>query len=76
MAQGIAGRDLARLEHGDHVDVGSADADREEAAPAGGVEVSHLIVHDVAAGLPKGLACRDFSRRLALELEEDSPCST
>src|SRR5262245_57317814 len=70
MAQRIAGRDLLRLEHGDHVGTGRADAHREEAAPASGVQVPHLIVHHVTARLPKCLACNDFSRRIALELEE------
>src|SRR4029077_14565099 len=72
MAQRIAGRDFLRLEHGDHVDAGRADAHRKEAAPAGGVQVPHLIVHHLTARLPKGLAGSNFGRRFALELKEDS----
>jgi len=39
VAQGIAGQDLSRLEHGDHVDARSADAHREEATPAVGIQI-------------------------------------
>lgn len=72
MAQGISRRDLLRLQHGDHVDAGSADAHRKEAAPAGGVQVPHLIVHHVAAWFPKSLTRSNFSGGLSLELKEDS----
>jgi len=71
MAQRITGRDLWRLEHGDHVDTGSADTHRKEAAPVIGVQVPHLIVHHLAARLPKSLARSKFSGCLSPELEED-----
>ena len=67
MAQPIAGNDFLWLEHGDHVDIGSADAHREEAGPARRVEVPHLIVHHVASGLPKGLAGNKFNWLIALD---------
>jgi hypothetical protein len=72
MTQRIAGRDLSRLEHGDHVDVGSADTHRKEATPANGVQIPHLIVHHLAARLPKSLTRSDFSGRFSLKLKEDS----
>jgi hypothetical protein len=72
MTQRIAGRDLFRLEQGDLVDGGSADTHRKEATPSSGVQIPHLIVHHLAARLPKGLTRSDFSGRSSLELKEDS----
>src|SRR5215213_5925438 len=67
----IAGRSLFRCEHGDHVHARSADAYRKESAPAAGVQIDNLVVHDVAAGLPECLPRNHFPRLLTLEFEED-----
>src|SRR5262249_36155064 len=71
VTQRVTGGDLVRLEHGDHVDAWSANAHRQEPAPAIRVEIRHLVVHQIAAGLPKRLTRNDFTGLLPLELEED-----
>ena len=71
MAQTVTCHDLFWFEHRDHLDAGSADTHREKPAPAARVQIANLVVHDVAAGFPKSLACNDFARRFPFDLEED-----
>jgi hypothetical protein len=67
----VASLDLLRVEHGDHLDVGSTDAHRDELAPRFPFQVHHLVVDDVTSRLPECLARRDLARLLALDLEQD-----
>ena len=71
VAQMVAGGDLLRFEHGDHVHARSTNAHREKPGPALRVEICHLVVHHVPAGFPKRLTRNDFAGLLPLELEED-----
>ena len=68
----IAGDDLLRFEHGDHVDARSTDAHRYKPGPGTRVQIRYLVMHDVAARLPKRLTRNDLSRLITLELEEYS----
>ena len=67
----IAGDDLLRFEHGDHVDARSTDAHRYKPGPGTRVQIRYLVMHDLAARFPKRLTRNDLSRLITLELEED-----
>jgi hypothetical protein len=66
----ISGHDFFWLEHGDHGDTGSADAHSDEPEPVVWVRIGDLVMHDVAARFPEGLACNDYSGLFTLQLEE------